>query len=170
MSTDGNKLGSHWGRAIAEALFVNRTLTAVSLKDNNLDVRAGEMLVRAYAEQMNLLTLELTVEELGGDALVAYKAAKAKVTSLVTRKRSTWYRNKTHTVVHSRQKHATTNAPDDGNQLRRKSVADMEKQIVGDIRMQQRAYAGADNFFAFGHHKLDEVLELAHTTMTICKL
>jgi hypothetical protein len=82
--TDGNKLGAHWGCAIADALFVNRTLTDVSLKDNNLDERAGEMLVTAYAEQANLLTLELTVDELGADVLVAYKAAKAKVCLLAT--------------------------------------------------------------------------------------
>ena len=64
----------------------------------------------------------------------------------------------THSV-YARQKHATANEPDDGNKLRRESVTDMEKRIVGDIRMQQTEYAGAGKFFAFGHHKLDEVLQ-----------
>ena len=62
---DGNKLGSEWGQQLADALARNNTLVQVSFKDNRLDERAGEELLKAYTNAPFLMELALSADEVG---------------------------------------------------------------------------------------------------------
>lgn len=62
---DGNKLGPEWGVRLSEAMVRNNVLTQVSLRDNRLDSRSGEALLKAFAHCPYLLELAVTADEIG---------------------------------------------------------------------------------------------------------
>jgi Ran GTPase-activating protein (RanGAP) involved in mRNA processing and transport len=62
---DGNKLGPSWGVRLAETFARNNTLLQVSLRDNRLDTRSGQALLKAYRHAPHLLELALSADEIG---------------------------------------------------------------------------------------------------------
>jgi len=75
---DGNKLGPEWGMQIADALARNNTYERVSLRDNRLDSRAGDALLKAYENAPFLMELALSADEIGAPLWSAFRRAFIK--------------------------------------------------------------------------------------------
>ncbi len=70
---DGNKFGSEWGYQLASALARNNTLIQVSFRDNRLDDRAGQALLKMYKAAPFLLELAVSADEIGTEMYDQFK-------------------------------------------------------------------------------------------------
>jgi len=80
---DGNSLGSEWGYQLAGALSRNNTLVQVSFRDNHLDDRAGQALLKAFTHAPFLLELALTADEIGTTVWDEFKRVFSRKRSVV---------------------------------------------------------------------------------------
>ena len=63
-----NKLGSEGGKAIAEALKVNNTLTNINLSGNKLGSEAGKVIGEALKVNSTIVEIDLMNNDLGPEA------------------------------------------------------------------------------------------------------
>lgn len=80
MNLDGNRMGTVWGLRIAEGLSKNSTILQISLRNNRLDSRVGEALLKMYSHNTTLQELAVSSEEVGMDVF-------ARIRSMFLRKR-----------------------------------------------------------------------------------
>jgi len=108
LNLDGNRLGSTFGIKLGQSLSRTGSLLYISMLNNRLDSRAGEVLLRAYRHNPYLSELRVTEEEVGSDIYLEMqrvyhkkraqenhdgRGGAAAVESLVDRYRSSLFSN-----------------------------------------------------------------------------
>jgi hypothetical protein len=99
---DQNKLGPEWGYQLAGAFARNNTLTQVSFRDNRLDVRSGQALLKAFRHAPFMIEMALSADEVGTELWDQFKKvfhAKRSVPDIALVEQETYIHEKNTEIL-----------------------------------------------------------------------
>ena len=100
LGAESNRMGKAWGRAVADALCTNTTLTSLNIAGNQLGDAGGAAVAEAlHGNNFKIKSLDVSLNRLGrnaGRAIAAVLSHEANLTSLNIGSNDLYERDKVH--------------------------------------------------------------------------